>query len=145
MKMLYLTMSKKKNPLFVWGWDRKISPLGSPFFITRLTSWFQMVILGMDISIQLSHSLIRFLTLYLREMPFNTFAIRANPDQAALVRCAWSGSTLFAFANKTRYDPTLVDLTSSSFVLCTNVKPYLYDNSKWVELSINIHEQKERV
>ena len=28
-------MSKKKNPLFVSEWDRKISPLGSPFVITR--------------------------------------------------------------------------------------------------------------
>ena len=28
------------------------------------------------------------LTLYLIEMPFNTFANRANPDQAALVRAA---------------------------------------------------------
>ena len=23
---IYLMMSKKKNPLFMWGWDRKISP-----------------------------------------------------------------------------------------------------------------------
>ena len=28
------------------------------------------------------------LTLYLIEMPFNTFADRADPDQAALVRAA---------------------------------------------------------
>ena len=28
------------------------------------------------------------LTLYLIEMPFNTFANRADPDQAALVRAA---------------------------------------------------------
>ena len=31
--------------------------------------------------------------------PFNTFANRAEPDQAALVRAAWSGSTLFAYGN----------------------------------------------
>ena len=39
------------------------------------------------------------LTLYLIEMTFNTFANRADPDQAALVRAAWSGSTLFAYGN----------------------------------------------
>ena len=41
-----------------------------------------------------------------------------------------------------RYDPTLVDLTSNFFVLCTNVKVYLYSYSYWVELSMNIHERK---
>ena len=53
------------------------------------------------------------------ETPFNTFANREDPDQAALVRAAWSGSTLFAYGNMIRYDPTLVDLTSSFFVLHT--------------------------
>ena len=38
------------------------------------------------------------LTLYLKETPFNTFANwnRADPDQAALRRAAWSESNLFA-------------------------------------------------
>ena len=44
---------------------------------------------------------------------FNTFANRADPDLAALVRAAGSGSTLFAYGNIIRYDPTLVDLTSN--------------------------------
>ena len=39
------------------------------------------------------------LTLKLIKMPFNTFANRADPDQAALVRTALSGSTLFAYGN----------------------------------------------
>ena len=39
------------------------------------------------------------LTLYLIEKPFNTFANRADPDQAALVRAAGSVSTLFAYGN----------------------------------------------
>ena len=51
------------------------------------------------------------------EVPFNAFANRADPDQAALVRVASSGSTLFAYGNMIRYDPTLVDLTSNFFVL----------------------------
>ena len=34
--------------------------------------------------------------------------------------------------NMIRYDPTLVDL------LCTDINVYLYNYSKWVELSINI-------
>ena len=57
------------------------------------------------------------LTLYLIEMPFNTFANRADPDQAALNRAAWSGSTLFAYGNMIRYDPTLVlvDPTRKNF------------------------------
>ena len=36
---------------------------------------------------------------------------------------------LFAYGNMIRYDPTLVDFTSNFFVLCTNVKVYLYNYS----------------
>ena len=52
----YLVMSKKKNPLFVWGWDRKICPSQSPFVITWQASWCQSVILGTDFSIPPLHS-----------------------------------------------------------------------------------------
>ena len=60
-----------------------------------------------------------------------TFANRADPDQAALIRAACSGSTLFAYINGNMIisDPTLVDLTSNFFVLCTNVEVYLYNYS----------------
>ena len=34
-----------------------------------------------------------------------------------------------------RYDPTVVDLTSNFFVLCTNLKVYLYDVEFIVRLS----------
>ena len=34
-KMRCLVVSKKKNPLFVWGWDRKIRPSQSPIGITQ--------------------------------------------------------------------------------------------------------------
>ena len=37
-----------------------------------------------------------YLTLYLKEMPFNTFANRANP---ALTRTVWSGSTHVTYGN----------------------------------------------
>ena len=37
--MSYLVVSKKNNPFFVWGWDRKIHPSWSPFVITRQASW----------------------------------------------------------------------------------------------------------
>ena len=61
-----------------------------------------------------------YLTLYLIETPFNAFANRAGPDQAALVRTTWSGSTLFAYGWKYDIsDPTIVDLTSNFFALCT--------------------------
>ena len=36
------------------------------------------------------------------------------------------------------YDPTLVDLTGIFFVLCTDVKVYLYNYSQWMEFSITI-------
>ena len=65
------------------------------------------------------------LTLYLIEAPFDAFANWADPDQAALIRAAWSGSTLFAYGTMIRYDPTLVGLTSNFFVLCTDMKVYL--------------------
>ena len=66
------------------------------------------------------------LTLYPKETPFNSFANRVDSDQAALVRGARSGSTLFAYVNMIRYAPLLVDLTDNFFVLCTNVKVNLH-------------------
>ena len=63
-------------------------------------------------------------------MPFNAFANRADSDQAALVRAACSGSSLFAIEIKYDIsDPTLVDLTNNFFVLCTNMKVHLYNYS----------------
>ena len=55
-KMRYLVVSEKKNPLFVWGWDRKNRPSRSTFVITWQASWCQLVILGTDFSIPPSHS-----------------------------------------------------------------------------------------
>ena len=68
------------------------------------------------------------LTLYPIETPFDAFANRADPDQAALIRAACSGSTLFN-GNMIRYDHTLVHMTSNFFVLCTKVKVYLMNYS----------------
>ena len=51
------------------------------------------------------------------ETPLDAFANRADPDQAALV-CLWKYD-IFAL--------TLVDLISNVFVLCTNMKVYLYN------------------
>ena len=64
--------------------------------------------------------------LYLIQMPFDAFAEQ----------------TLFTYGNMIRNDPTLVAQTSNFFVLCTNVKVYLYNYLHWVELSMNIHEGK---
>ena len=36
-----IVVSKKKNPLFVWWWDRKISPLRSLSVTTRQALWCQ--------------------------------------------------------------------------------------------------------
>ena len=67
------------------------------------------------------------LPLYLIETLFTASTNRADPDQAALVRATWSGPTLFSYRNMVY--PTLVDWTSNFFVLCTNVKVYLFDYS----------------
>ena len=37
-KYIETVMSKKLNPLYVRGWDRKICPSWSPFVITRQAS-----------------------------------------------------------------------------------------------------------
>ena len=55
-KIGYFVVSKKNNPLYVWGWDRKFRPSRLPFVITRQASWCQSVILGTDFSIPPSHS-----------------------------------------------------------------------------------------
>ena len=39
-------------------------------------------------------------------------------------------------------DHTLVDRTSNFFFLCTDIKICLYNNSYWVEPSMNIHEER---
>ena len=68
-----------------------------------------------------------YLTVYLMEMPFGTFANRADPDQAALIyKRVYS---FIAYGNRIRYDPTLLDLASNFFVLCSNMKVYLYNYS----------------
>ena len=79
----------------------------------------------------------RHLSWIVGETPFNALANKADPDQAALVRAAWSGSTLFAYGNM-----IYLILTRNFFVLNTNMKVYLYKYSKWVEPSMNIHEGK---
>ena len=108
-------------------WDREGFELSTPWSAVRLASVARHVT---DCATRPGKELEwqgrKHFTLYLIEMPFNAFANRAHPDQAALVRAAWSGSTLFAYGNNIRYDPTLVDLTSNFFVLCTSVKVYLY-------------------
>ena len=61
-------------------------------------------------------------SLYLIETPFNSFANRANPDQA-LVRAASSGTTLFAYRSMI-YLILYWWTTNNFFVLCTNMKMY---------------------
>ena len=60
---------------------------------------------------------IAYLTLYLIEKHFNAFANKANPDQAYSV-CLWKYDIS---------DPTLKDLPGNFFVLCSNMKVYLYN------------------
>ena len=71
-----------------------------------------------------------FLTLYPIETPFDAFANRADPDQAALVRAAWSVSTLFAYGNMTwKYDisdPTLVVLTRILYSMYQHESLFIY-------------------
>ena len=59
-------------------------------------------------------------------------AYRGDSDQAALVRAVWSGSTLFAYANIIRFDPTLADLTSNFlFYVQTWKLIYMIIQSRW--------------
>ena len=72
---------------------------------------------------------------------------RSGLSTLGLRRCQidkLSESTLFAYENMIRYDPTVVDLAKSFFAihLCTIVKVYLYKYSYWVDLHMNIHEGK---
>ena len=56
-KIWYLVVvNKKKNPLFLSGWDRNIHTSGSPFIITMQASWCQSVILGTYFVIPTSRS-----------------------------------------------------------------------------------------
>ena len=71
--------------------NAKTKPIQHNFVFPSVTSPF---ILGPRFK-QVSE--IGSLTLYLIEMPFKAFANRADPDQAALVRAALSGFSLFAF------------------------------------------------
>ena len=38
-----------------------------------------------------------------------------------------------------------MDLTSNFFVLCNSMKVYLYNYSLWVEISMNIHEERVKM
>ena len=53
---MYLVVSKKKYPSWVWGWDRKICPSQSLIVITRQASSCQSVLLRTDFSIPSSNS-----------------------------------------------------------------------------------------
>ena len=59
-------------------------------------------------------------------MFYNLGAIADPADKSCLI---WV-LPVYLYRNMIRYDPTLVDLTSNFFVLCTNVKVCLYNHSK---------------
>ena len=77
------------------------------------------------------------LTDYLICTPFNAFENGTDPDQTAVVRAAWPGSSTVCLWKYYISYPTLVDLTNNAFVLCTNIKVYLYS---WVKPRMNIHD-----
>ena len=62
-------------------------------------------------------------TIYLKEASFNAFA-KADPDQAALVRAVWSGSSLFDYGN------ILFDLI---LYVPSTIFQLNRDGSSWVE------------
>ena len=68
------------------------------------------------------------LTLYLMATPFNNFANRVNLNRAAVVELPDHG-LLGCLWKYDISDPTLVDLISNFFVLCTNTKVKLYHYS----------------
>ena len=91
------------------------------FLLSNLSKILQVAFL-LTVSILPNHRL-HSLTLYLREKPFNTFANRADPDQAAHKSCLIKVYSVCLW----KYNPTLGDLTSNFFVLYTNVKVHLYN------------------
>ena len=111
---------------------------------------FSTVLLYLEIS---EHSLWEYtfntgntLNPLLHRDSFDAFTNRADPDQAALTRAAWSQSSLFANGNMIRYDPTLVDLTSNFLILCTNTKIYVYSKTcvkqpRTIKLKIDFQDE----
>ena len=66
-------VSKKKNPLFEWGWDRKICFSASHFVISRQASWCQTEILVIDFSTPPSHSWWNLILCYMMGIRFTTY------------------------------------------------------------------------
>ena len=89
--------------------------------IQKLPCWSNVSILNIKL----------YRKMHLNSETLNTFANTADPDQADLVRAAWSGSTLFAYENTIWMDPALVDLTGNCFARFTNVKVSLIILSGW--------------
>ena len=108
-KMQLLMLLKKKNLLSVLGWDRRISPLGLPFVITRQALWCQTVILVTDFSLQPPH--LWLIIIILHELLINFFCVpltlcllvssasnlckQFGPRSGPTEHRAWSGCKLF--------------------------------------------------
>ena len=63
------------------------------------------------------------------ETAFNTFANRADPDQAALTQAALVQVYYVCLWKYDVSDPTQLDLTSNLFVLYTNMKLFIVDGA----------------
>ena len=97
-KKMYLMVSKRNSLYLFEDWtenhtrDHHVSFLGKPCDIKRESSG--QILLSHpqthDGSLYMYYIIFGLLrlTIYLIETPFNTFANRANPDQAALLRAA---------------------------------------------------------
>ena len=98
-KIRYLVVSKKKNPICMSGWDRKICPSRSPFVILRQASWCQSVTLGTNFSFKPSHSWWILIVLYYRD---NQISIVLKFSYVLMSKC-------HCFSNrKTNFTPNLV-------------------------------------
>ena len=113
-KMWYLMVRKKKNSLFMWGWDRKISPLWLPFVISQQAWWCQLVILRMGFSIPTSHS-----------WWILKLSIGKNRKKLNLLCQKMVKLNVYCF-----FHPALFLKVATAFVLCTKIScagPYIFD------------------
>ena len=108
MKMRYTMISKNKNPLIVWGWDRKIRPSGS----LGISNCF--VLLWLCVTVRCGNSLnnkgclfvftlkapiIKKVLCFSRLLKclISFYDKSVDPDQTVPIGTVCSGFTLFAF------------------------------------------------
>ena len=86
------------------------------------------------------------LTPFTRTLPFASQSRFLMLLQTAQTQISYKSCLIMVYSvcllKCDKSDPTLVDPTSNFFILYSNMKIYLYNNSWWVEPSMAIHDGK---